>query len=413
MKDKWKKMTALLCGAAISCSSTFGCFAEEAVQTDGETENTAWTADAGVQITDFSVRLLQECAQENENLMISPVSVMAVFAMLGNGAAGETLTQMEAVFGMKMPELNQYLQVYLDALAKSKGCEWNIGNSIWLNGEGGAGAVKESFLEANTGYHGAEVVSLPFDEAALERVNQWVSDKTNGRIDRMLDDISPDSMMYLINAIAFQGEWAKAYEEYQIEDGIFTKEDGTEQETKLMYSEESSYLSDDTASGFLKYYQGSRYAFAALLPEEGVALQDYLSSLTGEKLYGVLQNAREATVYTKLPKFKSEYSVELNTALEQMGITDAFQELADFSGISDIPLRVDRVLHKTFIDVNEHGTEAAAATIVETKAMAAFPGEDDEQQIYQVYLDRPFLYMIVDTDSMNPIFIGTVTQTAE
>lgn len=413
MKDKLKKVTSLLCSAVISCGFAVGSFAEEAGQMEGRMEASGWTADANAQIADFSVRLLQQCENKDENLMISPVSVMAVLAMLGNGAEGETLAQLEETFGMTAPELNQCLQAYLNELAGSKACEWNIGNSIWLNGAEGAGEVKESFLEANTGYHGAEVISLPFDEAALERINQWVSDKTNGRIDRMLDDISEASMMYLINAIAFQGDWTEAYAEHQVEDGTFTREDGTEQEIKLMCSDESSYLSDDTASGFLKYYEGSEFAFAALLPEEGMQLQDYISTLSGEKLQNILHNTEKAVIHAKIPKFKSEYSVELNTALEQMGIVDAFQDNADFSGISDIPLKIDRVLHKTYIDVNEAGTEAAAATVVEIKELSANPGNKDEQRIYKIYLDRPFLYMIVDTSSMNPIFIGTVTQIEE
>lgn len=409
MKNTWKRIIAFLCGTSLICGSAFGCFAAEENQEE-ETEIYVQESDPGARITDFSVALLQECVGEEGNLMISPVSVMAALAMLGNGAGGETLAQMEDVFGMTMPELNQYLQVYLDSLSESKGCEWNTGNSIWLNEAAGEGAVKDTFLEANSGYHDAEIASLPFDEAALETINQWVSEKTNGKIDQMLNSISPDAMMYLINAIAFQGDWSEVYEEHQVEDGTFTREDGTEEEARLMFSQEDVYLKDQGACGFLKYYEGSRYAFAALLPEEDMPLQEYISSLSGERLRDILQNTEKAVVYAKLPKFQSEYSVELNEALKNLGITDAFQEKADFTGVSDIPLAIDRVLHKTYIDVNETGTEAAAATVVEVKAMAALPEDPEELNTYEVYLDRPFLYMIVDMDTMIPVFAGTVMQ---
>lgn len=410
MKHIWKKGMALLCSAALAGGFALtGFAAEDGTESGALRDNEVRT---GAQIADFSIRLFQECGGSEENRMISPVSVMAALAMLGNGAEGETLEQMETVFGIKMPELNAYLQTYLDSLEDSKGCEWNVGNSIWLNGEEGERLVKESFLEANAGYHDAQVVSLPFDDTALEQINQWISDQTNGRIDHMLSEISPEALMYLVNAIAFQGNWTEAYEEHQIQEGTFTKEDGTLQDAQFLNSEEQVYLSDDTADGFLKYYEGSRYAFAALLPKEGVALEDYVASLTGERLTGILENTQEAVIDAKIPKFRSEYSADLSTALQKLGMEDAFCGDADFGGVSDAALQVDRVLHRTYIDVNEKGTEAAAATVVEVKEMAVDP-EAEELPFYQIYLDRPFLYMIVDTESGIPVFLGTVMGMAE
>lgn len=404
MKKNSMRYAAMLCSTAMMLTPAIGCLAEEP-QDDQQVTVQEQEDPANLAMADFSALLLKECFQEGENTMVSPVSVMAALAMLGNGAEGETLAQMEAVFGMDMDELNTYLQSYLSSLTEDENCRWNAGNSIWINKEYGGG-IKEEFLDANSGYHGAEIRSIPFDQEALDAINQWVSEQTDGMIGSILDRISAEEVMYLVNAIAFQGEWETPYEDYQVEDGTFTGADGKQEDISLMYSQEGDYLSDGQAAGFLKYYNGGRYAFAALLPNEGISIEDYLGSLTGERIQNILVNREDAYVNAKLPKFKSEYAKELNDVLKSLGMEDMFTENADLSGISDIPLVVDNVLHKTFINVNETGTEAAAATMIGVKEMCALP---EEKPVYEVTLDRPFLYMIVDMEGLIPVFIGTVS----
>lgn len=404
MKKNSMRYAAMLCSTAMMLTPAIGCLAEEP-QDDQQVTVQEQEDPANLAMADFSALLLKECFQEGESTMVSPVSVMAALAMLGNGAEGETLAQMEAVFGMDMDELNTYLQSYLSSLTEDENCRWNAGNSIWINKEYGGG-IKEEFLDANSGYHGAEIRSIPFDQEALDAINQWVSEQTDGMIGSILDRISAEEVMYLVNAIAFQGEWETPYEDYQVEDGTFTGADGKQEDISLMYSQEGDYLSDGQAAGFLKYYNGGRYAFAALLPNEGISIEDYLGSLTGERIQNILVNREDAYVNAKLPKFKSEYAKELNDVLKSLGMEDMFTENADLSGISDIPLVVDNVLHKTFINVNETGTEAAAATMIGVKEMCALP---EEKPVYEVTLDRPFLYMIVDMEGLIPVFIGTVS----
>lgn len=213
MKKNSMRYAAMLCSTAMMLTPAIGCLAEEP-QDDQQVTVQEQEDPANLAMADFSALLLKECFQEGENTMVSPVSVMAALAMLGNGAEGETLAQMEAVFGMDMDELNPYLQSYLPSLTEDENCRWNAGNSIWINKEYGGG-IKEEFLDANSGYHGAEIRSIPFDQEALDAINQWVSEQTDGMIGSILDRISAEEVMYLVNAIAFQGEWETPYEDYQ------------------------------------------------------------------------------------------------------------------------------------------------------------------------------------------------------
>lgn len=176
-----------------------------------------------------------------------------------------------------------------------------------------------------------------------------------------------------------------------------------------MYSNEHRYLEDENATGFIKYYKDMSYGFAALLPNEDVSINEYVASLTGDKLHTMLNNCKNTSVETAIPKFDSEYDVEMSDILKTMGMPIAFdEEDADFSKLgtsTDGNISISRVLHKSFISVHEKGTKAGAATVVEMKNGSAMIKPDD---VKKVYLDRPFVYMIIDCETNIPIFIGTV-----
>ena len=228
-------------------------------------------------------------------------------------------------------------------------------------------------------------------------------------IEDILDEIPSDAVMYLVNALAFEADWESEYQEHQVRDGVFHAEDG-DKTAQMMYGDEQTYLSGEGFTGFMKPYKGGRYAFAALLPDEGVGLDGLVSSLSGEALISMLANAEGAAVETAMPSFSSEYDAELSGTLKALGMADAFDgERADFTGMGHSTLGniyINRVLHKTFIDVTPLGTRAGAATVVEMNAeSAAIPPEEPKS----VILDRPFLYMIVDTQYNIPLFIGAMT----
>ena len=355
------------------------------------------------QLTQFGLDLFQESHVQDENTLISPLSVFYALAMTANGAEEETLAQMEAVFGLDIDTLNLWLSSYQDVLTE----ELKLANSIWFR-DSGYFTVNQEFLQTNADYYGAGIYKALFDEATCKEINSWVKKNTDGMIPSILEEIPDDAVMYLVNALAFDAKWEEPYREHQIREGTFTTQRGYVREVVMMYAEEGFYLQDEQATGFIKYYQGGRYAFAALLPNAGMTVEEYLETLTGDHLQDLLSNPYEATVRTCMPKFKVEYDVELSDILQSMGMTEAFcGDLADFDGIghSDAGnLFISRVLHKTFMEVDDKGTKAAATTAVELVPESAPP----EPDFYTVYLDRPFVYMIIDTQSNLPFFMGTM-----
>ena len=268
--------------------------------------------------------------------------------------------------------------------------------------------MEKSFLQTNADYYGSSIYKAAFDEKTRKDINAWVSDHTDGMIDNILDQIPSEAVMYLINALAFDAEWEEIYEETQVSDGTFAQETGETQSVEMMYSSEHQYLDDGCATGFIKYYADRKYAFAALLPNEGVSVKDYVASLTGAGLLDTLRGAQDVEVKTAIPKFESEYSVEMSDILKSMGMTDAFDEVsADFTGLGRSEagnIYISRVLHKTFIAVDERGTKAGAATVVEMTCGSAAPIEEPKI----VYLDRPFVYMLIDCETSLPFFIGAM-----
>ncbi|HWQ80261.1 MAG TPA: serpin family protein [Anaerovoracaceae bacterium] len=365
------------------------------------------TGDDSEAIAGFAVELFQNTVSPDGNLLISPLSVLCALAMTANGAEDQTLAQMEDVIGLSVQDLNEYLHAYLESLPAGDKYKVSLANSIWFRDDDRL-TVEQDFLQANADYYGASVYKTAFDNATLKDINDWVSDNTDGMIEDILDEIPDGAVMYLINALAFDAEWQNIYKESQVHEGTFTTESGEARNVEMMYGSEHLYLEDGNATGFIKYYAGRKYAFAALLPNEGILLGDYIASLTGAGFMSTLQNARDVQVNTAIPKFESEYSVEMSDILNSMGMTNAFDAgLADFTGLGvweDGNLFINRVIHKTYIAVDEKGTRAGAATAVEMFAGSA-PAEESKT----VYLDRPFVYMLIDSETNLPLFIGAVT----
>lgn len=357
---------------------------------------------------DFAVRLLQSSSEDGKNTLISPLSVLAALAMTVNGAEENTLSEMTDTIGVEREMLNDILSEYIDDLPQGEKYKLNVANSIWFTDDERF-TVNGDFLQKNADTYRADIYKTAFDKSTLNDINSWVERETDGMIKNILDEIPSDAIMYLVNALAFDAEWRVTYEKNQVKKGEFHLSDGSTQKVEFMNGAESKYLCDGDAEGFIKYYVGGKYAFAAILPQEGTALSDYVDSLSGAKLLDILTNAKNATVHTSIPKFEVEYGTEMLDALRAMGIKDAFDPFnADFSGLGSSTggnIFISRVIHKTYISVGEKGTQAGAATVVEMKDGAA---PEDINNTKYVYLDRPFLYMIIDCENNMPIFMGTL-----
>ena len=367
---------------------------------------------AAARLTDFGLRLFREGQTEGKNTLYSPLSVLCALSMTANGAQGETRTQMEAALGMKVEDLNAFLYAYIQELSREGDDRMSLANSIWFTDDERF-TVNRDFLQTNADYYGADLYRAPFNDATCKAINDWVKNKTDGMIPQILDRIPADAVMCLVNALAFEAEWVEPYEKTQVTEAPFTLEDGTKRTVELMRSRENAYLEDDNATGFIKYYAGGRYAFAALLPNEGVTVADYLDSLTGESLHRLLAHPRSVPVSAALPKFETDFDAELVGVLAAMGMPLAFDpDQADFSALgtsTDGNIYIGSVIHKTFISVAEQGTRAGAATVVVMVDGCAL----EEEPPKVVTLDRPFVYMLIDTATGTPFFIGTMMDPGE
>ena len=357
----------------------------------------------------FAFRLFSQCAKKDsshQNTLVSPLSVMTALAMTANGANDNTLAEMlNALNGetaQDISQLNQYLGAYLGSLPSEPKAKFASANSIWVRE--GSLDVKKEFLQTNADYYGADVFQSEFDEKTLRDINQWVSDNTGRMIPKILDEIPDAAVMYLINALSFDAEWQKIYSEDELFEDEFTDIDGKTQQVTMMSSNESGYLDDGMAKGFIKPY-ASGYSFVAMLPDEGVSLDGYIEKMQSLGLWEQISKGDREPVMASIPKFSAKYSTELSDVLKAMGMRDAFDaDNADFSGMAKVnkgELYINRVIHKTAIQVDERGTKAGAATAVEMKTNGAL--------MNMVYFNRPFVYMIIDDQSCLPIFIGQVT----
>lgn len=364
----------------------------------------------GEAVTDFALSLLREERSGSVSVLLSPVSILNALGMVANGASGTTLKQIETATGMSLHQLNDFLYTYRMSLpADSKTCKAALANSAWLRD---TFRVEDAFLRSCVNYYSAEVYRSAFDGGLVTDLNRWVSKKTDGMISDLLEkEPGAQTMLYLVNAACFDAKWETPYTKENVRtDGIFTAASGKRQTADYLDSHETIYLSGNNVSGFLKPYDGGKYAFVALVPDEGVTLADYLRNLTGEHLYQMITDHHYADVQASIPKFTARSELELEEPLRAAGISDLFDvSAADLRGLGSAPngntLYVNSVLHKTYLELDENGTKAAAATSLDVNAGAAPPSED----VKTVTLDRPFLYMVVDTHACVPLFMGTVT----
>lgn len=349
--------------------------------------------------------------QNGQNVMISPESVALALGMTACGADGETLEEMHQLLapGLTMEDFNSNVAFMM----KGQDDVLKIANSVWFRE--GVMQAKEEFLQKVKNDYQAGAFMAPFNDKTLKELNAWIDEKTDHQIKKMLDTIDPESMMFLVNAITFDAKWEDPVEDSAITEENFTNAEGKLQTATMMNTEEHVYLKDEHATGFMRYYkrgEGSKnYAIVCLLPEEGLSVDAYLKQLDGKKFQKLLADKSYERVIAKIPEFTYEYSTSMVGPLSDMGLNTALSPTsADFTRMADnakeLQLYIGDVLHKTKIEVNRHGTKAAAVTIVDMKCGSAMEIEPPKE----VFLDRPFVYAIIDVDTELPAFVGAVQQ---
>lgn len=357
---------------------------------------------------DFSVDLFKSSYKKDKNSLISPTSVYLALGMTANGADKNTLKEFESLLGgnINLKDLNTYYYSLSKDLTNIEGGKLSIANSIWYR-DSQTLSIKEDFLQTNADYYNASAYKSDFSSTkTVKDINNWVKNNTGGLIDNIIDSIDADTIMYLINAVYFENQWEKPYTKSDIRKDTFNLSDGTNTNTDFMYSAENYYLKDDKAEGFMKQYKDNKYSFVALLPNDGVSIDSYVASLSGEGFLNLIKNKSEETVTTALPKFKSEYKISLVDSLKKMGLEECFDSAkANFTRMgssSEGNIYVSNVLHKTFISVDELGTKAGAVTSVEMKSLGM------ALISHNIILNRPFVYAIIDNETNLPLFLGTM-----
>ncbi len=359
-------------------------------------------------VTAFSETLYQLVnKQEENNLVLSPLSVIYALSLCANGASGETLTEFEALnSGIAIEDMNEYLYTLTLALENTKESKVNVANSAWANRD--SFTLSDDFVTVAQKYYNAEAHSLPFaDPATLTTINQWVSDKTDGMIPEMLSDLDPAMVLVLLNTVLFDGIWEEEYDEGDVSEAIFTAEDGTESTVDFLYSEENTFFTVDGGKGFSKAYKDG-YSFTAVLPDEGMSIDEFVASLDLSALLEAAKSGDEE-VRVAIPKFEYDCRIELGDRMQEMGLRLPFSGEAELGGLQESGmnnLAISQIFQKAKIILNEHGTKAAAATGILIMKTAA-PVRKEE-----VFLNRPFLYVITNADNV-PLFLGTVRNPGE
>ncbi len=350
---------------------------------------------------------------EGKNTMISPLSFLTAMGLLENGAAGDSLKEIETAFGYDIGSFNDWYDAWSKLIMLYGGEALNVANSVWYKADPTL-VVSEDYLKKAAEIYDAQAFEAPFDDKTLEDINGWVNDNTKGMIPAILDNISKDAMMFLINATCFEGSWYEDYKDDQIkENEIFTREDGTEEKATLLYSHEmdSRFYENEFLTGASRAYRnGFRISF--FLPKEGVTVGEALTKLDGDMINDLMTNGILADVDLMIPEFGFDYSVPgCADALKSMGIVSVFDEDdADLSPMAvttdKYNLYVDQVIHKTHIELDREGTKAAAATAIGIAKATAIMEEEPVKK--EVRLDRPFIFVISDSQTSTPIFMGTV-----
>ena len=343
---------------------------------------------------------------EGKDMLISPLSLSLALSMAANGAEGTTAEEMLSTLGFagkEKADMNNYYRKMVTALLEADPkTTFEVANSIWADEKIG---VKKSFTDVTKEFFASEVYPADFKtQATVNAINKWCSEKTHGKIPTIMSEPDPYLVMALINALYFKGEWSFEFndktkkEDFTDLNGTKAKVDMMSAEEKLLYAEKDGY-----AMVRLPYGNGA-FSMDVILPPKGKDFGDAVKTFNTGTLSDLTYGLSNAIVNLKLPKFTFEYSTSLVSTLQALGMKQAFTPTADFSAMAEKSLMISTVLQKTFIDVNEKGTEAAAVTFIGMVATSVGPAPEPRRVDF--FADRPFLFMIRENSTGAILFIG-------
>ncbi|KPK99471.1 MAG: hypothetical protein AMJ91_07700 [candidate division Zixibacteria bacterium SM23_73_3] len=359
----------------------------------------------------FGLKLFKEIIKEekNKNVFISPLSVSMALGMTYNGANGTTREAMQKTLELNdltIQEVNESYKSLTESLTQlDPKVKFQIANSIWYRR---SLTPEAEFINLNKTYFDALVSGLDFnDPNAAKIINAWVEENTHGKIKQIVDDpIDPMILMFLINAIYFKGTWTYEFDKDLTKDDWFYLTDGSRKSCKMM-EQRSLYrhLSNDDFEAVDLPYGDEDFSMTIFLPNHDTEVDSLIVKFDQESYNYWLSCFKSDSGNIYLPKFKLEYKLQLNDALKALGMGIAFSPAADFSKMyKDVGVWIDQVIHKTFLQVDEEGTEAAAVTVV-TMTTSAGPGNSSD---FEMRVDRPFVFVIRENHSQTILFIGKI-----
>jgi serine protease inhibitor len=361
----------------------------------------------------FAFDLLKQIVKEqpDKNIFISPFSVSTALQMVGNGAAGKTKTEMQHVLktdGLEPMELNAACKSLNQSLNSQSDAILNLANGIWYQKEL---HLKPGFISHNKYFFGAELAGVDFESPkSAQTINDWAEKKTRGKINDMFQFPFPPLMrVILANAIYFKGKWREPFDKGQTKPRPFHLPGDESKQTPMMQQHRHfSYRETDGFQAVRLGYSGRYLDMILFLPKTNSSPQKLLAELsTASWQDDVLSQFEDREGTLVFPKFKVNYDVELNQPLESLGMKRVFDpRAADFSAMTDEPLFVSEVKQKSFVEVNEEGTEAAAVTGISVTAVGAMPVP---QEPFEMFVDRPFFFVIVDERTQSILFMGVIS----
>ncbi len=360
----------------------------------------------------FAFNLLSHIVDQNgqDNIFFSPLSIDMALTMTYNGAESETRDAMVRVLelnGLKLSDINRYNQNLLGRLeSNDPSSRLNIANSIWIEE---SFPINKDFTDTVASYYNSEIVNLPFNQEAVNRINQWVVDRTNARIKHMIDRLSPDAAMVLLNAIYFKGQWKYEFAKRLSMIHNFYPLGGDTILTPMMtQTEKFMYTESDGVQVVELPYSGDDLSMLVLLPDKGKPYDEFIKNLTAQKINDLKNQLSLIKGTVTIPKIELDYELNLNDVLKGMGMEIAFEPRANFRKMlqpGQSGLYIGDVLHKAFVKINEEGTEAAASTAVIMMKATSF----NPEETFTFTADHPYLFIIQDNASGTILFMGSIT----
>lgn len=346
--------------------------------------------------------------EKDKNIFISPLSISTAFGMALNGAKGETYDEMVKTLelsGLSTDDINKSNKYLIETLPTiDPKVKFQIANSIW-NRQGFS--VIPDFLNVNKQYYNAEVRELNFSlPDAVTIINKWIADKTNNKIDKVLDSIDPAVVMYLINALYFKGDWKVEFNEKNTIKSAFSTHPGTKVKsliTDFMVQKRTfRYYENNNIQAVDLPYGDSLYSMTVIVPKENGSVDELIKNMTALELQNITDGLKQKAGTLMLPKFKYTFFKEMSEILKKLGMVKAFNGSADFSKITPGGgIYISRVLHKAFVEVNEKGTEAAAVTVIEFEKTSISTD-------FYMNVDRPFIFFIRESSTNTILFAGKI-----